>query len=75
MALPAPKIEPSCAIPAIDFSLHAENRARLVAAMKQAGAAPGSVVVLKGGCTVTRHETDHEVLFRQESFFHWAFGT
>ncbi|TEB20248.1 putative hydrolase [Perkinsus sp. BL_2016] len=39
-----------------------------------AGAPAGSVVLLQGGASETRHETDHECLFRQESFFHWAFG-
>jgi len=33
-----------------------------------------SVILLKGGESETRHETDHENLFRQESFFQWAFG-
>lgn len=33
-----------------------------------------SVVVLQGGQSETRHCTDHEPLFRQESYFHWAFG-
>ena len=62
--------------PAFDMSLHAENRARLVAALRGGAAAPppGSFVLLAGGASETRHDTDHEPLFRQESFFHWAFG-
>ena len=68
------RIRPSLARPPFDGALHAENRARLVTALLAAGAPPGSVVYLAGGASLTRHETDHEPLFRQESFFHWAFG-
>jgi len=32
------------------------------------------VIILKGGETPYRHETDHEQLFRQESYFHYLFG-
>ncbi|XP_039651542.1 xaa-Pro dipeptidase-like [Perca fluviatilis] len=35
---------------------------------------PQSVVVLQGGEQKQRYCTDTDVLFRQESFFHWAFG-
>lgn len=54
------------------MSLHKDNRARLVAAMKKAGGS--GIIVLKGGETVTRHDTDHEEIFRQESYFQWCFG-
>eukprot|EP00041_Stephanoeca_diplocostata_P006363 m.82240 g.82240 ORF g.82240 m.82240 type:complete len:545 (-) comp16322_c0_seq3:170-1804(-) len=54
------------------MSLHKENRTRLVAAMKAVGAS--GVIVLKGGEAVTRHDTDHEEIFRQESYFQWCFG-
>lgn len=68
-------VKPSVKPPVVDISLHAENRARLVAAMKASGEVPaGGYVVLQGGVGETRHETDHEHLFRQESHFHWAFG-
>jgi Xaa-Pro dipeptidase len=60
------------------LALHAENRSRLIAALKADGSGgvndAHSVVVLQGGMAESRHETDHEKLFRQESFFHWAFG-
>ena len=56
------------------MSLYAENRSRLVAKLSSTGAASTSVIVLQGGVATTRHETDHEDLFRQESNFHWAFG-
>ena len=67
-------ITPSVSPPPPDLSLHALNRRRLAAALSAAGAPPGSHALLSGGPSVTRHETDHEPLFRQESFFHWAFG-
>jgi Xaa-Pro dipeptidase len=51
-----------------------QNRARLVAAMRAKGAEASEVVLLKGGEAETRHDTDHEMLFRQESYFQWAFG-
>jgi hypothetical protein len=56
------------------MSLHADNRARLAARLRDDGAPAGAVVLLQGGAATTRHETDHEDLFRQESSFHWAFG-
>eukprot|EP00041_Stephanoeca_diplocostata_P038334 m.1500053 g.1500053 ORF g.1500053 m.1500053 type:complete len:537 (+) comp25205_c0_seq34:39-1649(+) len=58
---------------AVKTRMHAENRKRLAAAMRAAGHSHG-VIVLKGGETVMRHDTDHECLFRQESYFNWAFG-
>jgi Xaa-Pro dipeptidase len=33
-----------------------------------------SIVLLEGGVSQTRHDTDHELLFRQESHFHYLFG-
>ena len=32
------------------------------------------VVYLEGGISETRHATDHEPMFRQESYFHYLFG-
>ncbi len=62
--------------PPFDMGLHALNRERLVSAMRALPAPPpaGSFALFAGGASETRHETDHELLFRQESFFHWAFG-
>jgi hypothetical protein len=88
----------------VDFGVHGENRARLLAALP-AGVPTNSVILLQGGKGVTRDDTgvfvvrrrtedvtvcveslsvsvavsacwhaDHEPLFRQESWFHWAFG-
>jgi Xaa-Pro dipeptidase len=62
--------------PPFDGSLHALNRARLVASLKSGASPPppGSFALFAGGAEQLRHETDHEPIFRQESFFHWAFG-
>ncbi len=67
-------MRPTLVRPAISMALHAKNRQRLAAALRADGGAPGAVVVLQSGETDYRHETDHEKLFRQESFFAWAFG-
>lgn len=72
---------------AIPMALFKKNRTRLVAELQSlntpekkkeyaaVGALPGnSLVVLEGGKQLCRHDTDHEELFRQESYFHWTFG-
>ena len=51
-------------------SLHAEARAALVSRM---GPSPG-LVVLRGGLSACRNDSDHELLFRQESYFAYLFG-
>ncbi|KAK6028563.1 aminopeptidase P domain protein, partial [Ostertagia ostertagi] len=57
----------------VSAELFAENRTRLVAALKNV--APGSVVLLQGGTEKNRYNTDAEDLpFRQESYFFWTFG-
>ncbi|KAK6018767.1 aminopeptidase P domain protein, partial [Ostertagia ostertagi] len=57
----------------VSAKLFAENRVRLVAALKNV--APGSVVLLQGGIEKHRYNTDSEDLpFRQESYFFWTFG-
>ena len=59
-------------------ALHAGARARaaagLRAALGGAGAGGGGVILLQGGACACRNETDHEELFRQESYFHYLFG-
>ncbi|CAI4222511.1 unnamed protein product [Auanema sp. JU1783] len=58
----------------VSAALFAENRQRLVQALK-AVVSPKTVVVLKGGVEQNRYNTDAEELaFRQESYFFWAFG-
>ena len=56
----------------VPMELHAQNRQRLCESLRAAGIK--GVVILEGGKAKTRHDTDHEYLFRQESYFHWAFG-
>lgn len=71
---PASPVSPSVSPIVADMGMHAENRARLLAALRTAGVPPSAGVLLQGGAAPMRHETDHEPLFRQESMFHWAFG-
>lgn len=62
----------------VSMTLHATNRRRLCDKLAQAdsqlAAKPGTFVVLEGGKSTNRYCTDTENLFRQESYFHWAFG-
>ncbi|KAK0039925.1 xaa-Pro dipeptidase-like isoform X2 [Biomphalaria pfeifferi] len=59
----------------VPMELFQENRKRLCERLKATGQVPnGAFVVLQGGVSETRNDTDHEPIFRQESFFHWAFG-
>jgi hypothetical protein len=51
----------------VPMSMYAAHRAKLVAAMaasRDDGAPPG-VALLQGGAQQSRHDTDHEELFRQ----------
>ncbi|KAG8193287.1 hypothetical protein JTE90_003774 [Oedothorax gibbosus] len=59
----------------VSMDLHKENRQRLCDALK--GKSPDlehSIVVLQGGESATQYCSDREPVFRQESYFHWAFG-
>ncbi|XP_012674417.2 xaa-Pro dipeptidase [Clupea harengus] len=59
----------------VSAALFAENRRRLSKALKAAdGVQPKTLVLLQGGEQQQRNCTDTDLLFRQESFFHWAFG-
>ncbi|KAM7014777.1 xaa-Pro dipeptidase [Tautogolabrus adspersus] len=59
----------------VSAALFAENRRRLCTGLKaKDGLVPQSMVVLQGGEQKQRYCTDTDQLFRQESFFHWAFG-
>ncbi|XP_068652092.1 uncharacterized protein [Aristolochia californica] len=64
--------------PAIDFELHALNRAKLVRAVREHLAASNrplhGFVFLQGGEEQTRYCSDHVILFRQESYFAYLFG-
>ncbi|KAJ8340635.1 hypothetical protein SKAU_G00352680 [Synaphobranchus kaupii] len=59
----------------VSAALFAENRRRLCQGLRaKEGTVPKSVVVLQGGEQKQRYCTDTDMIFRQESFFHWAFG-
>jgi len=69
----------------VPMALYELNRARLTQAMLEKhgwndkgsdgdGDAPTGLILLEGGKTTTRYDTDFEPVFRQESYFHWAFG-
>ena len=64
----------------VPMALHELNRARLVQSMLEkldsssSSSSSRGVILLEGGKQTTRYDTDHEPVFRQESFFHWTFG-
>lgn len=68
----------------VPMALYELNRARLVQSMLEdlqtkhkisSDSLPSrGLVLLEGGKQTTRYDTDHEPVFRQESYFHWAFG-
>ncbi|KAK7811853.1 hypothetical protein U0070_024116 [Myodes glareolus] len=59
----------------VPLALFALNRQRLCERLrKNAAVQAGSAVVLQGGEEMQRYCTDTSIIFRQESFFHWAFG-
>ncbi|KAJ8603809.1 hypothetical protein CTAYLR_000227 [Chrysophaeum taylorii] len=59
----------------VPLELHAQNRAKVVERVRATltnGA--GAVLVFRGGVSRERDDTDHEELFRQESYFQYLFG-
>lgn len=59
----------------VPMKLFHQNRQRLCQALRNHPTLPPeSFVLLEGGQGEMRHSSDHEPLFRQESYFHWAFG-
>jgi Xaa-Pro dipeptidase len=59
----------------VPLELFKLNRQRLCEALRSHRTLPAdSFVLLQGGTSEMRYCTDHEPLFRQESYFHWAFG-
>ncbi|RUS69476.1 hypothetical protein EGW08_022760, partial [Elysia chlorotica] len=59
----------------VPMELFKQNRQRLCDRLRAGGKiSKGSMVLLQGGAAGLRNDTDHELLFRQESYFHWAFG-
>jgi len=60
----------------VNMSLHQTNRKRLSERLAKVDGIvkKESFVLFKGGESSTRYCSDAETLFRQESFFNWAFG-
>ncbi|KAI3802870.1 hypothetical protein L1987_31015 [Smallanthus sonchifolius] len=64
--------------PAVPMKLHFENREKLLKHLREnlySSSRPlHGFVLLQGGHEQTRYCTDHEDLFRQESYFAYLFG-
>ncbi|XP_059849331.1 xaa-Pro dipeptidase [Hypanus sabinus] len=59
----------------VPMALFALNRQRLCEKLRKNAEVPKkSVMVLQGGEQTQRYCTDTDVIFRQESYFHWTFG-
>ncbi|XP_067651229.1 xaa-Pro dipeptidase-like isoform X1 [Haliotis asinina] len=59
----------------VPMELFRENCRRLSEQLRQNKDVPdGAIVLLQGGESTTRYCSDNEPIFRQESYFHWAFG-
>lgn len=61
----------------VPLSLHSETRQKLLNNLRASllkSDIPSPFVVVQGGKSEYRHDTDHEILFRQESYFQYLFG-
>lgn len=58
----------------VSVEIHSLNRQRLCENLKKVLSYENAVILLQGGESCTRYSSDVEPVFRQESFFHWAFG-
>lgn len=60
----------------VSMKLFAINRKNLIDRIKKStnNLPKSSIILLEGGKSTNRHCTDHEDIFRQESYFHWCFG-
>ena len=58
----------------INMGVFQHNRERLVERFKIDAGVENGLILLQGGKDVHTHATDKHSTFRQESFFHWAFG-
>mmetsp|Transcript_15472 Transcript_15472/g.39418 ORF Transcript_15472/g.39418 Transcript_15472/m.39418 type:complete len:490 (+) Transcript_15472:22-1491(+) len=58
----------------VPAALHRANRAQALRRLRELCGAGDGIVFVRGGRDRGRHSTDHEHLFRQESFFHYLFG-
>ena len=55
----------------VPMALHETNRVKLAEMMPKGSR---GVALLQGGDQQTRYDTDHEPVFRQESYFQYLFG-
>jgi len=58
----------------VPMDMHRDARQKLLAGLKDVSADRNAFVVVQGGNEQYRHDTDHEEVFRQESYFHYLFG-
>jgi Xaa-Pro dipeptidase len=58
----------------VPLELFAQNRQKLADALVASTQQKHHLVVLQGGKSPTRYDTDHEPIFRQESYFWWLTG-
>ncbi|CAN0240921.1 unnamed protein product, partial [Ectocarpus sp. 8 AP-2014] len=73
--MPALELHPTVGEYPVDYTMHAENRGKVMNRLRETdGVAPRGVLLLRGGLAANRDETDHEPVFRQESTFHYLFG-
>jgi len=56
------------------MALYEINRAKVVQSMLEQDSNIRGLILLEGGKQTTRYDTDHEPVFRQESYFHYLFG-
>jgi hypothetical protein len=55
----------------VSRDLHLQNRERV---LQHFNGKPAGLIVVQGGADINRADTDHHLLFRQESNFHYLFG-
>ena len=58
----------------VPMALYEINRAKVVQSMLEQNPTAKGLILLEGGKQTTRYDTDHEPVFRQESYFHYLFG-
>lgn len=58
----------------VTLRLYSTNRAKLLETLRSSFSTASSVVYLRGSPSSVRDATDHEPIFRQESYFHYLFG-
>mmetsp|Transcript_37678 Transcript_37678/g.82744 ORF Transcript_37678/g.82744 Transcript_37678/m.82744 type:complete len:535 (-) Transcript_37678:23-1627(-) len=59
----------------VPMAMHAENRARLCAMLREQSAiGDGALLLLQGGVEISVYDTDTQLGFRQESNFQYLFG-